>query len=96
MREAHCECRPRGGGRSALLIDGNRRVDQFKRAQLIFLGGHCSMTAEVFDMSETGAQLAPLDPFLCPKQFKLALRQEQTRCCEVVWRRGARVGIRYL
>jgi PilZ domain len=75
---------------------GSPRRQLFKRAQIVFRDGHCSMAAEIFDISETGVQLAPLDPFLCPKQFTLASREERARRCEVVWRRGSRIGVRYL
>ena len=73
----------------------NARRRALKSAQIVFNDGHCSMTCHILDTSETGALIMPADILLCPGQFILKPLAGPTRACEVVWRKGTRIGIRY-
>jgi hypothetical protein len=74
--------------------DPRRRV--LKNALIVFNNGHCTMGCQILDMSDSGARLVPVDIFLCPKEFILKPQLGEPRLCEVRWRRGTKVGVRYL
>ena len=71
-----------------------RRV--LKRARIVFQQGHCSMGCQILNLSDTGALLIPSDIILCPKEFVLKPDVGQQRDCEVVWRNGTQVAVRYV
>ena len=71
-----------------------RRV--LKRALIVFQGGHCSMRCQVLNISEVGALLMPSDILLCPSEFVLKPEVGDRRNCEVVWRKGTTVGVRFV
>lgn len=71
-----------------------RRV--LKRARIVFQQGHCSMGCQILNVSETGALIVPSDIILCPKEFVLKPDVGDARNCEVVWRKGTRVAVRYV
>ena len=76
-----------------------RRVPRrrsFLGAQIIFRNGNCSMTCLIADVSETGALIRPLDMVLCPNKFVLRPRFDPPRECEVVWRKGELLGVRFI
>lgn len=54
------------------------------------------MSCHITNVSATGATLEPSDIILCPDKFELTARFEAPRKCEVVWRKGSRVGVRYV
>jgi hypothetical protein len=64
-------------------------------ARIVFRGGLCSMDCHIVGVSAGGATLRPDDPAACPKAFLLKPRLEPPRKCEVVWRRGCLLGVRY-
>jgi len=74
----------------------NPRHRALRSARIVFDGGRCSMTCYILDASETGARIMPADILLCPDQFILKPLSGPERACEVVWRRGTRIGVRYL
>lgn len=65
-------------------------------ARIIFRDGNCSMGCLVLDISEEGALVQPDDIFLCPKTFLLKPRLGPPRQCECVWRKGNKVGVRFV
>ena len=71
-----------------------RRV--LKNALIVFNNGHCTMKCQILDMSDTGAKLIPADIFLCPSEFMLKPQLGEPRPCEVVWRKGTKIGVRYI
>jgi hypothetical protein len=73
-----------------------RRRRALKNALIVFNNGHCSMGCQIVDMSDTGAKLVPADIFLCPSEFVLRPQIGEPRHCEVAWRRGTKIGVRYL
>lgn len=73
----------------------NSRRRALKSAQIIFNGGRCSMTCHILDTSETGALIMPADILLCPEKFLLKPLVGPTRACEIIWRKGTRIGVHY-
>jgi len=71
-----------------------RRV--LKGALIVFQGGNCTMRCQILNISETGALLLPVDVFLCPKEFVLKPDVGQPRDCEVVWRKGTNLAVRFV
>jgi hypothetical protein len=76
-----------------------RRLLQRRRsllgAQITFRNGNCSMSCQILDFSETGALLRPLEISLCPNKFVLKPRFDPSRECEVLWRKGEVLGVRF-
>jgi len=65
-------------------------------AQIIFRNGNCSMTCQILDISDTGALVRPLELALCPNKFVLRPRFDPSRECEVIWRKGEVLGVRFV
>ena len=61
-------------------------------------GGFAARPCVVQDMSSTGAKVTIDDPNLLPGKLRLALTRDARtgRSCEVVWRRGKAVGVRFI
>jgi hypothetical protein len=74
----------------------NPRRRALKRATIVFSKGYCTMGCHILDISETGALLKPSDIFLCPNEFVLKPDIGSPRDCEVVWRKGEMVGVRFV
>ena len=74
----------------------SRRQRVLKNALIVFRNRYCSHRCFILNMSETGAQLMPQDVVECPSEFVLKPSVGEERDCEVVWRRGDLVGVRYV
>ena len=72
------------------------RTHVLKSATIAFSNGNCSMDCQVLDLTKTGARLQPADNLLCPKEFALKLHHGPVHECEVKWRRGKVLGVRFL
>ena len=61
-------------------------------------GGFAARPCVVQDMSATGAKITIDDPNMLPAKLRLALSRDARtgRPCEVVWRRGKSVGIKFV
>ena len=61
-------------------------------------GGFAARPCVVQDMSSTGAKITIDDPNSLPGKLRLALSRDARtgRRCEVVWRRGKAVGVRFV
>ena len=61
-------------------------------------GGFAMRPCVVQDMSTTGAKITIEDPNVLPARLRLAFTRDARtgRKCEVVWRRGKSVGIRFV
>ena len=61
-------------------------------------GGFAARPCVVQDMSSTGAKITIDDPNMLPAKLRLALSRDARtgRNCEVVWRRGKVVGIKFV
>ena len=71
------------------------RPHVLKSATVVFNHGNCSMDCQVLDLTKTGARLKPVDALLCPKEFTLKLHHGLVHHCEVRWRRGNILGVRF-
>jgi len=63
-----------------------------------FEGGFAARQCVVEDLSGTGAQVTLDDPNTLPTKLRLALTRDARtgRNCEVVWRRGKSVGVKFV
>jgi len=61
-------------------------------------GGFAARRCVVQDISTTGAKITIDDPNVLPARLRLAFARDARtgRNCEVVWRRGKSVGIRFV
>jgi hypothetical protein len=61
-------------------------------------GGFAARRCVVQDMSTTGAKITIDDPNTLPARLKLAFARDARtgRNCEVVWRRGKVVGVKFV
>ena len=61
-------------------------------------GGFAARPCVVQDMSATGAKITIDDPNVLPAQLRLAFARDARtgRPCEVVWRRGKSLGIKFV
>jgi hypothetical protein len=73
-----------------------RRHHTLKGASIVFRNGYCSLSCQILDTSETGALLRVADFMTCPNNFVLKPRFDPHHDCEVVWRKGEVLGVRYL
>ena len=61
-------------------------------------GGFAARPCVVQDMSSTGAKITIQDPNVLPARLRLAFARDARtgRNCEVVWRRGLSVGVKFV
>jgi hypothetical protein len=61
-------------------------------------GGFAARQCVVKDMSTTGAKVIIEDPNTLPAKLRLAFSRDARtgRACEVVWRRGKSVGVKFV
>jgi hypothetical protein len=64
-----------------------------KRALIVFQCG--SIGCRILNLSEAGAMLVLESVAQCPNEFVLKPRLSRKRKCEVVWRKEARLGVRF-
>ncbi len=83
---------------TALIVErrGSPRRRTLLAAQIIYCGGICSMSGQILNISDTGALLRPVDIPLCPNKFVLRSRSDPPRDCEVIWRNGEVLGVRFV
>ena len=65
---------------------------------ITFDGGFAARQCVVQDISTTGAKVTIDDPNTLPGKLRLALSRDARtgRNCEVVWRRGKSVGVKFV
>jgi PilZ domain len=65
---------------------------------ITFDGGFAARQCVVEDLSATGAQVTLEDPNTLPAKLRLALTRDVRtgKNCEVVWRRGRSVGVKFV
>ena len=84
----------------ALLSDKKRekRKSLSQPGWITLDGGFAARQCVVQDMSSTGAKVTIDDPNTLPAKLKLAFTRDARngRNCEVVWRRGKSVGIKFV
>jgi hypothetical protein len=63
----------------------------------IALDGKATLECQIMDISLRGAKIVPGGRSAIPAEFELALTWDQKRlACEVIWRRGRMLGIRFV
>ncbi len=77
----------------------NRRASHRRKlircGKIIFRNGNCIMSCVILDISDGGARIRPLDTAYLPEEFILMLRDGEVRRCELVWREGELIGVRF-
>jgi hypothetical protein len=65
---------------------------------ITFEGGFAARKCVVQDISATGAKITIDDPNMLPARLRLAFARDARtgRNCEVVWRRGKVVGVKFV
>jgi hypothetical protein len=65
---------------------------------ITFDGGFAARQCVVQDISATGAKITIDDPNMLPAKLRLAFARDARtgRNCEVVWRRGKSVGVKFV
>ena len=65
---------------------------------ITFEGGFATRQCIVEDLSATGAKVIIDDPTVLPASFRVAFARDARtgRNCEVVWRRGKAVGVKFV
>ncbi|HMB77017.1 MAG TPA: PilZ domain-containing protein [Kiloniellaceae bacterium] len=65
------------------------------RTGAITFDGRDRMNCTVMDLSDKGARLRPDDPLKIPDAFSLHLRDIDALPCQVTWRAGLYIGVRF-
>ena len=68
----------------------------FRRGKIIFHDRNCTMGCVILDISEGGARIQPLDTAYLPEEFALKVGDWLAQSCEVVWRSGEILGVKFL
>jgi hypothetical protein len=89
------------GGTSAMALGTKKRETRKSLRQsgwITMEGGFAARPCVVHDISTTGAKVTIDDPNTLPAKLKLAFSRDARtgRKCEVVWRRGKSVGIKFV
>lgn len=71
------------------------RQKTLKTGKIIHHRGLLNQPCVVRDISVGGAKLQIDPPFECPEQFLLELLNQAPRSCEVIWKKGEYVGVRF-
>jgi hypothetical protein len=87
-----------GATKMALTKKREARKSLQQRGWIFFDGGFAARPCMVQDMSTTGAKIAIDDPNALPAKLTLAFARDARtgRNCEVVWRRGGTVGVKFV
>ncbi len=77
---------------------GGRRQDLRYGARIESLDDGIETACTILDVSQTGARLVAREPDQVGDEFllRLALGRQAQRHCQVVWREGATMGVRFL
>lgn len=80
--------------------DGSQRDSQrhklLKAGQIVYRDARCVMDCTIINVSASGACIQPADAFDDPGPFTLKIVHGPTRRCEVRWRRGGKLGVRFI
>jgi hypothetical protein len=71
------------------------RVTIIRTGHITFDDDSASMNCTVMDLSDKGARLRPDDPLKLPDSFSLCVRDIEALPCQVTWRAGLYVGVRF-
>ncbi len=62
----------------------------------IALNDASTAECEIMDISKRGAKIVPDGTLVIPARFELALGHGDRKACEVVWRRGRMLGVKFV
>jgi hypothetical protein len=64
----------------------------------LFVRGQADRECQILDVSARGAKIVVSTPSEIPARFELAIFQndEKRRACEVAWRRGKMLGVKFV
>ena len=100
FKAASCRTLVRGSSGMALLSTRKRdtRKSLHQPGWITLEGGFAARQCVVKDLSATGAKVTIDDPNSLPAKLRLAFSRDARtgRSCEVVWRRGKSVGIKFV
>lgn len=74
----------------------SQRHKLLKAGQIVYRDARCVMDCTIVNVSASGACIQPADAFDDPGPFTLNIAHGPTRRCEVRWRRGGRIGVRFI
>ena len=72
------------------------RVRTLKSAQIIYRNSNCVIDCLILNMSDGGAAIQPADFVELPETFLLKIHHGPTYRCQVRWRHGNKIGVRFL
>jgi CheY-like chemotaxis protein len=67
-----------------------------KKGQIVYRNSCCVMDCTILNISATGACIQPADAFDESGTFILKIAHGPTRRCEVRWRSGGKLGVRFI
>jgi hypothetical protein len=69
-----------------------------QQAWIILEGGFAARACKVLDLSDSGAKISMTDPSAVHTRLKLVFARNSTRgrACEVAWRRGQTMGLKFV
>ena len=73
------------------------RKKLIKSGKIVYQHGTCAMGCTILSLSDGGAAIKPDDQqFSCPTTFTLEIRDSAAVDCEVCWRNGDKLGVRFV
>lgn len=72
------------------------RRKYLRTGTIVYNHGTSMMECAVFDLSETGARLRPVDLSLVPDTFELQVADGPTFKCEVIHRQEDQLGVQFV
>ena len=72
-----------------------RRTRTIKSGLIAFNQNQCDMDCLVLSLSDDGAALQPLDSLNIPDAFVLKIKNGLVHDCQVCWRHGNKLGVRF-
>lgn len=67
-----------------------------KAGQIVYRNAHCVMDCTILNVSASGACIQPADTFDDPGPFTLRISGGPSRRCELRWRKGSKLGVRFI
>lgn len=89
---------PLGGVRTMVAKKRETRKSIQQKGWIMLEGGFAARPCHVMDLSASGAKIMIDDGASLTSKFRLGLSRDakNARACEIVWRRGKTVGLRYV
>ncbi len=75
---------------------GALRTRTIKSGLIVFHRNQCDMDCLVLSLSDDGAALQPTDNLNIPDNFVLKIKDGEIHQCQVCWRHGNKLGVRFV